>query len=50
MQFSKNWLKEFIDINLSTEEICDQLTMAGLEVDGYEHQKSQITGLSLIHI
>ena len=44
MQFSKNWLKEFIDINLSTEEICDQLTMAGLEVDGYEHHKSKITG------
>ena len=44
MQFSKNWLSEFIDISLSTEEICSQLTMAGLEVDGYEHIKSKITG------
>ena len=44
MQFSKNWLGEFLDINLSTEEICSQLTMAGLEVDGYENFTSKITG------
>ena len=44
MQFSKNWLKDFIDIELSTETICSQLTMAGLEVDGYEDVTSKITG------
>ena len=44
MQFSKNWLGEFLDFNLSTEEICSQLTMAGLEVDGYENFTSKITG------
>ncbi len=44
MQFSKNWLKDFIDIDLSTETICSQLTMAGLEVDGYEDVNSKITG------
>ena len=44
MQFSENWLKEFIDINISTEELCEQLTMLGLEVDGYEKYKSKITG------
>ena len=44
MQFSKNWLNDFIDINLSTETICSQLTMAGLEVDGYEDVASEITG------
>ena len=44
MQFSKNWLKDFIDIDLSTEIICSQLTMAGLEVDGYEDVTSKITG------
>ena len=36
MQFSRNWLKDFIDLNLSTEDICSQLTMAGIEVDGYD--------------
>ena len=44
MQFSKNWLKDFIDIDLSTETICSQLTMAGLEVDSYEDVTSKITG------
>ena len=44
MQFNKNWLKDFIDIDLSTETICSQLTMAGLEVDGYEDVTSRITG------
>ena len=44
MQFSEKWLKEFIDINISTEELCEQLTMLGLEVDGYEKYKSKITG------
>ena len=44
MQFSKNWLKEFVDINLSTKDLCDQLTMAGLEVDGFEDFHSKLTG------
>ena len=44
MQFSKNWLKDFIDIDLSTETICSQLTMAGLEVDSYEDINSKVTG------
>ena len=44
MQFSKNWLKEFVDISITTEELCEQLTMAGLEVDGYESFKSKFTG------
>ena len=44
MQFSKNWLKDFVDVDLTTETICSQLTMAGLEVDGYEDVTSKITG------
>jgi phenylalanyl-tRNA synthetase beta chain len=48
MKFSKNWLKEFVDTDLSTEELCDQLTMAGLEVDGYESFQSKITGKDAI--
>ncbi len=36
MKFSEQWLREFVDPPLSTQELVDQLTMAGLEVDGYE--------------
>ena len=44
MQFSRNWLKDFIELNISTEDICSQLTMAGIEVEGYDSFNSKITG------
>jgi len=44
MQFSKNWLKEFVDIKVSTDQLCDQLTMLGLEVDNYKDFNSKLTG------
>ena len=44
MQFSRNWLKEFINLKISTEELCEQLTMLGLEVDSYRHYQSKLTG------
>ena len=44
MQFSKNWLKDFIEINVSTEELCDQLTMLGLEVESHREYRSKVTG------
>lgn len=33
MKFTLGWLKEYIDIDLSAEELADRLTMVGLEVD-----------------
>ena len=33
MKFTISWLKEHININTSIEELCEDLTMAGLEVD-----------------
>ena len=44
MQFSGNWLKELLDINISTEELCNQLTMLGIEVDNFTTYTSKITG------
>ena len=44
MQFSKNWLKEFVDIKVSTEELCEQLTMLGIEVSDYKNFQSKLTG------
>ena len=31
-----NWLKEFVDFQYAPQELCDQLTMIGLEVDALE--------------
>lgn len=36
MKFSEAWLREWVDPDLSTQALVDQLTMAGLEVDGTE--------------
>ena len=36
MKFSESWLREFENPDLTTQELADQLTMAGLEVDGFE--------------
>ena len=33
MNFSEQWLRTWVNPALSTQEMCDQLTMAGLEVD-----------------
>lgn len=33
MKFTRSWLEEYIDISVSTDDLCHQLTMAGLEVD-----------------
>ena len=38
MKVTYNWLKEFIDFDLSPEELSDLLTMLGLEVEGMEKQ------------
>ncbi len=31
-----NWLKEFVDFKFSPQDLCDRLTMVGLEVDALE--------------
>ena len=44
MKFSKNWLEEFVDIKTSNEELCEQLTMLGLEVEDFSYINSPILG------
>ena len=36
MKFSENWVREWVNPSISTEQLCDQITMLGLEVDGVE--------------
>ncbi|MDO4697686.1 MAG: phenylalanine--tRNA ligase subunit beta [Pasteurellaceae bacterium] len=36
MKFSESWLREWVNPAISTEQLCDQITMLGLEVDGVE--------------
>lgn len=39
MKVSLNWLKEYIEINLSVEDISHSLTMLGMEIDSIEKTK-----------
>jgi len=43
MKFSESWLRELVDPDLTTAQLIDQLTMAGLEVDGFEPVASEFT-------
>ena len=45
MKISLNWLKDYIDTNLSTKELADILTDIGLEVEGIETFESIRGGL-----
>ena len=33
MNISYKWLKEYVDFDLTAQEVCDALTSTGLEVD-----------------
>jgi len=36
MKFSENWLRSWVNPDISSEALSEQLSMAGLEVDGLE--------------
>jgi phenylalanyl-tRNA synthetase beta chain len=36
MKFSEQWLRSWVNPDISTQQMCDQLTMAGLEVGSVE--------------
>jgi phenylalanyl-tRNA synthetase beta chain len=42
MKITYNWLKEFVDFDLSPEELSHQLTMLGLEVEGMQNLYSEM--------
>lgn len=37
MKVSLNWLKTYVDIPVSVEELCDRMTMAGFEIESCEN-------------
>lgn len=45
MKFSELWVREWVNPAISTEQLCDQITMLGLEVDGVEEVAGEFTGV-----
>ncbi|MDE0052743.1 MAG: phenylalanine--tRNA ligase subunit beta [Gammaproteobacteria bacterium] len=45
MQFSERWLREWVDPDVDTGALCEQLTDAGLEVDGTSEAAPAFSGV-----
>lgn len=45
MKFSNAWLREWVSPQLTAQELADQITMAGLEVDGVEPVAGEFSGV-----
>ncbi|WP_221077163.1 phenylalanine--tRNA ligase subunit beta [Agarivorans aestuarii] len=45
MKFSESWLREWVNPSVSREELAEQITMAGLEVDGVEPVAADFNGV-----
>ncbi|WP_337881388.1 phenylalanine--tRNA ligase subunit beta [Rheinheimera sp.] len=50
MKFSESWLREWVNPALSTNELAEQISMAGLEVDGIDAVAGQFTGVVVGHV
>nr|WP_278987230.1 phenylalanine--tRNA ligase subunit beta [Plesiomonas shigelloides] len=50
MKFSESWLREWVNPAISTEELSEQITMAGLEVDAVEPVAGAFTGVVVGHV
>ena len=50
MNVSYNWLKEYVDFDLSPQEVCDALTSTGLEVDALEEVQTIKGGLKGLYV
>ena len=50
MKIAESWLREWVDPDLDTEALAQQLTMAGHEVDGVEHEGAALDGVVIAEV
>ena len=50
MKFSEKWLRQWVHIDASTQQLVDKITMAGLEVDSVEPVAGAFTGVVVAEI
>lgn len=50
MKFSENWLREWTNPNWDTNTLSEELSLAGLEVDGIEPVAGQFTNVVVGHV
>ncbi|VAW78514.1 Phenylalanyl-tRNA synthetase beta chain, partial [hydrothermal vent metagenome] len=50
MKFSEAWLREWVNPDLETAQLAEQLTMAGLEVDSVEPAAGEFSGVVVAEV
>ena len=50
MKFSEQWLRTWVDPDVDTNTLCDQLTGAGLEVESVEPVASEFSGVVVARV
>jgi len=50
MKFSVNWLREFVELPASIDELADLLTMGGLEIEGIEKRGANFANVVVAQI
>lgn len=50
MKFSENWLRQWVNPDITTDTLCEQLTMAGLEVDSVSTLADDFSGVIVAEV
>ena len=50
MKFSERWLKQWVPVSVPTGELCEQLTNAGLEVEGTVPVAPEFSGVVVVDV
>src|SRR3954470_6555582 len=50
MKFSVNWLREFVDLPASVDELAELLTMGGVEIEGIEKRGANFANVVVAQI
>jgi phenylalanyl-tRNA synthetase beta chain len=50
MKFSEKWLREWVNPSIDTDALSEQLSMAGLEVDGLDPVAGEFNGVVVGHV
>ena len=50
MKYNEKWLSEWVQPDIAADDLLEQLTMAGLEVDGIEPVAGEFRGVVVGHV
>ncbi|MDH5472912.1 MAG: hypothetical protein OEY61_08655, partial [Gammaproteobacteria bacterium] len=50
MKISEKWLREWVNPAINTQQLADQITMAGLEVDSIESAAGDFNGVVVAQV